>query len=74
MKEIIAQFSGEISQDLRRRNANPAMVEVQTLLSNAGASIDPLHPDSTDPTMSRYFVTGSCLLLNLIFVRRLTGS
>lgn len=56
MKEIIAQFSAEPSQALQNNETNPIATEILSVLSGAGASIEPLHSGSDDPRLGRYFI------------------
>ncbi len=56
MKEIIAQFNAESSRALRSRETGPVTIDLLNVLREAGGSIEPLHPGSDDPGLSRYFV------------------
>jgi hypothetical protein len=53
---ITVQLSGDAAQSLRARA--PATPESQALWATAnglGISLEPLHPDSDDPTLRTYF-------------------
>ena len=54
--EIIALFNRVAAEALRKNTPSGSTEKILTALRQAGAVMKPLHPDSDDPELNRYFV------------------
>ena len=53
--EVVTMLSGEAARALREKTPNVEAEHIRELVAKSGSILEPLHPDSDDPNLMRYF-------------------
>ncbi len=53
--DVVIMLTGEAARTLRERTLNAETEQIRELVARSGGSLEPLHPDSDDPKLMRYF-------------------